>query len=70
MIIEKFIRNHPLEVDREDATRPIVSMQMPPLPTSSNGGTFLDSPAEGNLRLGALLLTLKRRRPRARRLVD
>ena len=33
MIIEKFIRNHPLEADREDAVRPIVSMQMPPLPT-------------------------------------
>jgi Cdc6-like AAA superfamily ATPase len=33
MVIEKFIRNHPLEADREDATRPIVSMQMPPLPT-------------------------------------
>jgi Cdc6-like AAA superfamily ATPase len=33
MIIEKFIRNHPLESDREDAVRPIVSMQMPPLPT-------------------------------------
>jgi hypothetical protein len=33
MIIEKFIRIHPLEADRGDATRPIVSMQMPPLPT-------------------------------------
>jgi Bacterial TniB protein len=33
MIIEKFIRSHPLEVDREDATRPIVSLQMPPPPT-------------------------------------
>jgi Cdc6-like AAA superfamily ATPase len=33
MIIEKFIRTHSLEVDREDAARPIVSIQMPPLPT-------------------------------------
>ena len=33
MIIEKFIRSHSLEMDREDASRPIVSMQMPPLPT-------------------------------------
>jgi Cdc6-like AAA superfamily ATPase len=33
MIIEKFIRSHSLEMDREDAARPIVSMQMPPLPT-------------------------------------
>jgi hypothetical protein len=33
MIIEKFIRSHSLELDREDAARPIVSMQMPPLPT-------------------------------------
>ena len=33
MIIEKFVRSHSLEVDREDAARPIVSMQMPPLPT-------------------------------------
>jgi hypothetical protein len=33
MIIEKFTRSHSLEVDREDAARPIVSMQMPPLPT-------------------------------------
>src|SRR5665213_37229 len=33
MIIEKFIRSHSIEVDREDAARPIVSMQMPPLPT-------------------------------------
>ena len=36
----------------------------------SDGSTFLDSPAEVNLPLGALLVTLKRRRPRARRLVD
>jgi hypothetical protein len=33
MIIEKFVRSHSLEMDREDASRPIVSMQMPPLPT-------------------------------------
>jgi hypothetical protein len=33
MIIEKFMRNHPGESDRQDAVRPIVSMQMPPLPT-------------------------------------
>jgi hypothetical protein len=33
MIIEKFIRSHSLEMDGEDASRPIVSMQMPPLPT-------------------------------------
>jgi Cdc6-like AAA superfamily ATPase len=33
MIIEKFIRSHSLELDHEDAARPIVSMQMPPLPT-------------------------------------
>jgi hypothetical protein len=33
MIIEKFIRSHSLEMDREDASQPIVSMQMPPLPT-------------------------------------
>ena len=33
MIIEKFIRSHSLEMDREDASRPIVNMQMPPLPT-------------------------------------
>jgi hypothetical protein len=33
MIIEKFTRDHPSESDRQDATRPIVVMQMPPLPT-------------------------------------
>ena len=33
MIIEKFVRNHPRESDRPDAVRPIISMQMPPLPT-------------------------------------
>jgi Cdc6-like AAA superfamily ATPase len=33
MIIEKFIRSHSLEMNREDASRPIVSMQRPPLPT-------------------------------------
>jgi hypothetical protein len=33
MIIEKFTRDHPTESDRQDATRPIVVMQMPPLPT-------------------------------------
>jgi hypothetical protein len=33
MIIEKFIRNHRSVSDRPEETRPIVSMQMPPLPT-------------------------------------
>jgi Cdc6-like AAA superfamily ATPase len=33
MIIEKFVRSHSLEMEREDASRPIVSIQMPPLPT-------------------------------------
>jgi Cdc6-like AAA superfamily ATPase len=33
MIIEKFIRSHSIEVDRDDAARPIVRVQMPPLPT-------------------------------------
>jgi Cdc6-like AAA superfamily ATPase len=33
MILEKFIRDHPAESTRHDAIRPIVSMQMPPLPT-------------------------------------
>jgi hypothetical protein len=33
MILEKFLRNHPFEADRDDSIRPIVTMQMPPLPT-------------------------------------
>src|SRR5258706_14902763 len=33
MIIEKFIRSHPLEAHSGDAVRSIVSMQMPPFPT-------------------------------------
>jgi hypothetical protein len=33
MIIEKFIRDHPLECGLETSLRPIVSMQMPPMPT-------------------------------------
>jgi hypothetical protein len=32
MIIEKFMRNHP-ESSRQDAARPIITMQMPPWPT-------------------------------------
>jgi Bacterial TniB protein len=32
MIIEKFIRDHPLECGLETSLRPIVSMQMPPMP--------------------------------------
>jgi Cdc6-like AAA superfamily ATPase len=33
MIIEKFIRSHRTDSDRPEETRPIVSMQMPALPT-------------------------------------
>jgi hypothetical protein len=33
MIIEKFIRDHRTASDRREQARPIVSMQMPPLPT-------------------------------------
>src|ERR1700730_10243568 len=54
MIIEKFIRNHPLEADREDAVRPIVSVQMPPLPTlrSFFGERHREQPDRDRLHLG------------------
>jgi hypothetical protein len=33
MIIEKFVREHPLEFGLDTSLRAIVSMQMPPMPT-------------------------------------
>jgi hypothetical protein len=59
MIIEKFIRSHSLELDREDAARPMVSMQMPPLPTLRSFFSELLRSLDGTVIIGSRISELE-----------
>jgi hypothetical protein len=72
MIIEKFIRDHPLEFGLETSLRAIVSMQMPPMPTMRSFFTellrCLDCPVITGSRISELendaLRQLRKMQPR------